>query len=506
MKNIIAKNDLESLKEAINFHNLQKEAKLFFTKDSKTIKIAQDILGNNYHQFQFNNINDDKINILFGDIANSKYQKEYNNNSHKKVMIAAGGPASQDQVVIAVTNKKVKKKFDDIIYITRNYLESNAHHSTKQIHSRNSSSLYSDDNFAGHKLLKNAILKSIFPKKYNIFDINYSKIDLKIALDATLIKIYYQNELNWIKQKIKKIFGQKTLYDLDQEYAEKSVKIQKQLEKNNNINLRNDKLPAMEIIFKEQKNISKPLKKYKKLAQDKIDKIFGNNNVIKDVIFFNQDGCLRYDIYDINAKIAKDNGAKCLDEVEISQILIDKKNNRLAGIVTKDEKYIYASKLHLSLGYKAKYSFDKNLNLRPKISNNIVASGLSMVIIVKNSKKLRNILSLSSAILLNDIYISFIKSNDHYILLKIASGANIASDKYKSSYFFNILYHLRLIFTDDLIAILSCYACQRSINGQNSTKFTKINDDVIISDGKGGSGNSKRYYEAINALNYLGIE
>jgi hypothetical protein len=53
---------------------------------------------------------------------------------------------------------------------------------------------------------------------------------------------------------------------------------------------------------------------------------------------------------------------------------------------------------------------------------------------------------------------------------------------------------------------LSCYACSRSINGQNSTKFTKITDDIVISDGKGGSGNSKRYFEAAFALECLGVD
>ncbi|MFT5795292.1 MAG: hypothetical protein ACI9W5_000243 [Ulvibacter sp.] len=497
-------NLINNIKEAVDFHNLSSELHSFFTADQDVIIIVKDILKKDYSDFEINNIKDSDSNITFNNIKNSPHFDNYLKNKNKNVMIAAGGPSAEEQVVIAATDKNIKQKFDQIIYLTRNYLESNSHHSTKQMHSRNSAALYANDHFAGHKLLKNSILKFFFPKKYNISDINYLKIDIKLTFDPKLLKIYFQNEFNWVLQKIRKILGKKTSYDIDLDSAKKSLKIQSALEEINKINLKVSSLSAMEVVLKDQKNHNISNVFYRKLTHDQISNIFGKKNAIDKVLLFDKDSCLRHDIHKVNAKIAKDNGAKWLENTEIREVLIYGKS--LAGIITKDNKYIYCNKLHLSLGYKIKYKFAKDINFNVKLSKNIIATGLSMVVIIKNSKKSQNIFNLSSAILLNDIYVSFIASDSSYILLKIAGGANIGSDKYKNSYFFNILYHLKLFFSDDLFGILSCYACSRSINGQNSTKFTKITDDIVISDGKGGSGNSKRYFEAAFALECLGVD
>jgi hypothetical protein len=480
---------MNNIKEAIDFHNLSHESKSFFTKDQNIINIAQDILGENYCDFEIDKIEEKSSKITFKNINNSKFLNNYLKNKDKKTMIAAGGPAAEEQIIIAISDPKIKKRFDEFIYLTRNYLESNANHSTKQIHSRNSSALYANDQFAGHKLLLYSIYKKLFPKKYNILDINYPKIDVKLSLNTKLLRIYFKNELNWVYQKIRKIANLKTDYDLDLEKTKKSLNIQNKIEKTHNINLKIDSLPAIEIILKNQKYKNKS--NYK-LSQNKIKDIFGIKNNISDILIFKQDNVLRYDIHQINAKIARKNGAKWFENTEIKQILLD--NDKLAGIITENNQYIYASKLHLSLGYKAQYQFDTKFKIK-KINNNIVATGISSVIIIKNTLKTQKIFNISSAILLNDIYISLIAKNQDYVILKIAAGANIGSNKYKNSYFFNILEHLKIIFTSDLIGILSCYGCSRSINGNNSTKFTTIGKDIIISDGKGGSGNSKRYFE-----------
>ncbi|MDA7704876.1 hypothetical protein N8772_00135 [Rickettsiales bacterium] len=488
---------INNIKEVSDYHLISSEFKSFFTSNEDIINIAKDVLGNDYCQFEIENIKDSDSNVLFKDVKNSSFFDDYCQNKDQNIMIAAGGPAAEEQIIIAATSPEIKNKFDNLIYLTKNYLESNIHHSTKQIHSRNSSALYANDYFAGHKLLKNAFLRFIFPKKYDFCNINYPKIDVKLSCNFKLLKIYFLNEFNWLYQKVRKLCQLQTSYDLDLEKSQESLKIQQRLEKTNKVNLKIDSKSAIEIILKNQnnKNISN-----NRLSQSKINKIFGNNHLIENIFLFNQDNVLRYDIHDVNSKIAKKNNVDWQENTEIKEILMD--GNNLAGIVTNNKKYIYANKLHLSLGYKVKYQFDKGIK-KVKLPDHIIATGLSMVVIIRNSVKSHNIFNISSAILLNDIYVSFIAQNNDYILLKIAAGANIGSDKYKNSYFFNILKHLEIIFDNDLIGVLSCYACCRAINSCNSTKFTKIGDDIIISSGKGGSGNSKRYYEGNFALRSL---
>lgn len=48
------------------------------------------------------------------------------------------------------------------------------------------------------------------------------------------------------------------------------------------------------------------------------------------------------------------------------------------------------------------------------------------------------------------------------------------------------------VFGDSFIGILSAYGCPRSVNYKNSTQFCKLADGLVISYGKGGTGNTKR--------------
>ncbi len=64
----------------------------------------------------------------------------------------------------------------------------------------------------------------------------------------------------------------------------------------------------------------------------------------------------------------------------------------------------------------------------------------------------------------------------------------------------------RSIFGDAFIGIISVYGCPRAVNYKNSTEFCQLANGLVISYGKGGTGNTKRTAEAYKALKYLGLE
>ena len=60
------------------------------------------------------------------------------------------------------------------------------------------------------------------------------------------------------------------------------------------------------------------------------------------------------------------------------------------------------------------------------------------------------------------------------------------------SYLLNLCSVTRLLFGNAFVGIVSAYGCVRAINYKNTTQFAKIAEGLMISYGKGGTGNTKR--------------
>lgn len=79
-------------------------------------------------------------------------------------------------------------------------------------------------------------------------------------------------------------------------------------------------------------------------------------------------------------------------------------------------------------------------------------------------------------------------------------------ETYMPSHFLNLCTNTRNIFGNAFVGVVSAYGCVRAINYKNSTQFAKLADGLIVSYGKGGTGNTKRASEAYKAMKYLGLE
>lgn len=85
-----------------------------------------------------------------------------------------------------------------------------------------------------------------------------------------------------------------------------------------------------------------------------------------------------------------------------------------------------------------------------------------------------------------------IAHDDEHILIRATSGGNTGAESYMPSHFLNLCTNTRNIFGDAFVGVVAAYGCCRAVNYKNSTQFAKLADGLIVSYGKGGTGNTKR--------------
>ena len=78
------------------------------------------------------------------------------------------------------------------------------------------------------------------------------------------------------------------------------------------------------------------------------------------------------------------------------------------------------------------------------------------------------------------------------MLVRATAGGNTGSEEYMPSYFLNLCANTRRVFGEAFVGIVSSYGCSRAVNYKNSTQFADVADGLVISYGKGGTGNTKR--------------
>ena len=76
--------------------------------------------------------------------------------------------------------------------------------------------------------------------------------------------------------------------------------------------------------------------------------------------------------------------------------------------------------------------------------------------------------------------------------MRATAGGNTGSEEYMPAYFLNLCANTRRIFGESFIGIVSSYGCSRAVNYKNSTQFNELAKGLLISYGKGGTGNTKR--------------
>lgn len=562
------KTDLPSVEEFVIPHEQamarRSDMKGMFTSDPTTISIAENILrkGGEERALSFFERNifsqplhsvseKGSIKVKFSRVEDfPDFRKAYEESKDKDVMMSVGGPAAEDQVVIASIIPEIRRRLDKIIYLTRDYKESNVNHAAKQSHARHGNALNADENLTGHALLPKIMLRALLGiSPEEAVEPDFRKVDVKFTIDPKKLRIYFGNELNWLIQEYRSLHGLVTEHDAnrlesllsqeilrfveDQTQAQISGGVDKSIKDSSAVHVtftqRND-----EEVRHENEEFTKAGIEAERLSQDEITQMFGDRPKIYSAYKYPGDTHIKFDAHKANQDIATKYGADWIDGKEISRIFLtqgEDGNAKLAGVMTKDGEYIYVSRLHVTGGYKVDYEFDKDsearfksgsrlrdlmnkvediLDLQRPLNNEItVSTGVSINAVFRKTDVIKSLIERfgsTGEIAVTNSHWTMIAENEDYVMVRMTGGGNTGSEEYNPAYFLNVLANTRRIFGDALIGVLSTYGCPRAINARNSTEFAQIAEGIVVSYGKGGTGNTKRHAEAASALLMLGFE
>ncbi|CAM4803672.1 unnamed protein product [Rotaria magnacalcarata] len=564
LNKFVHEKSFKSLAESVEFHeealNSGRYIKGFFTNDDMTLKAAHEILaGNPYETFLTDlllkppsqSIHEQRSReITLCAIENfPEYLSEYNKCKNEISLVSVGGPAALDTSLIASIDSNMKTMQQNI-YISGPFSESNLAYSALQLHVRHGTALNADRHLTGHALMWPFLVRSIMGCSIEeALHPDFRKIDMKFSsITPEKLNIYLRNEFNWLWQAVRYRFGLMTEHDLNRLESALSQDLLHRIEHVIGVNLSSNA----------NRDPKKSISIHVDLTQVGSEATRAENRLMKETVgieseplddngksfFFGEqkknvvqatryptDGNLFLEAQCIEENIITNNGGQCLKQ-HISRILFAEDKSlpgkaRLAGIVTERGQFIYASHLHLSPGYKAKFKFGtaKNStfyrNLTNKLKNQFnigppvpghhltVATGTSINAIIRNDPHLKRIIATygtTPQYAVTNSHWTMLAKNENYILMRITGGGTTGEENYNPAYFLNLIANTERLFGPEaLVGILSTYGCPRSINARNSTEFFKANN-VLISYGKGGTGNTKRHAEAVIALLELGFD
>lgn len=561
------KYDLPSIGEFLTAHANEfergRDIKGKFTSDPKTAEVVQSVFGSKSAERSLTFFEDKifsqpthstnetgSIKVKISDIRDfPKYTRDFEAEKDKEAMICVGGPAAEDQIVMSKIIAEVRDRLIDVIYLTRDYKESNVNHSAKQSHARHGNALNADETLTGHALLPILVARQLLGTNLeDVLDSDYKKIDVKFTIDPKKLRIYFGNELNYLKQEYKKRIGQLTEHDINRMESVLSQEIMRVIEKESGLEISGgversiENSASIHVTFTElnSEEVERENESFKKsgiypekLTREEIN-FFFESDEIQSAWKYPGDTHIKFDDHETNHQFAESQGATWLEGQEVDRIMLAKNkegNARIAGVMTKEGKYFYADKLHFTGGYKVDYEFDREAPTRflsgsrlrnlinkvedafglqkPLNSDITTATGVSINAIFKKTDRMKRIIEKygsTGEIAITNSHWTMVAQNDDHVVVRITGGGNTGSEEYNPTYFLNTIANTRRIFGDDLIGILSTYGCPRAINAKNSTEFSKIAEGGIISYGKGGTGNTKRHAEAAMGLMMLGFE
>jgi hypothetical protein len=480
-----------------------------------------------------------------GDFPN--FKRRYEAQRKQPIMMCVGGPAAEDQSVLASIIPEIRKQLGQILYLTKDYRESNVNHAAKQSHARHGNALNADSSLTGHSLLPIILMRNLIgvtPEE--AVEPDFKKIDVPFTIDPAKLRIFFGNELNWLRQVYKRKVGEITEHDINRIESLLSQEIINVLEKETGVKISGgvdrsiQDSSSIHVAFTQRnaREVEHENKEFgrvgitaEKLTAEEREFFFGDAPIYS-AWKYPGDTHIKFNTHESNQELAKSNGVQWLDGEEITRILLthdEKGDAKVAGIVTKEDEFFPVDKLHFTGGYKVEYLFDKDsdarfqsswmrnlvnrvedlFELQQPLRNSITTStGVSINAIFKKSDRIKRLIERYGSIgeiAVTNSHWTMIAEDDEHVVVRMTGGGNTGSEEYNPAYFLNVIANTRRIFGDDLIGILSTYGCPRAINARNSTEFARIAEGAILSYGKGGTGNTKRHAEAATGLMLLGF-
>jgi hypothetical protein len=242
----------------------------------------------------------------------------------------------------------------------------------------------------------------------------------------------------------------------------------------------------------------------------------GDRGQIYKAYVYPGEGQITADMNLVLRDIVEKSGNSWQEGVIIESVFVDSKGVRgveFCNTLTGKVWYQPCSSAVLSLGYTCSYEFEQpQKNMLGSLMRRVVSSLEKKVGILQPAPGTITAAGCSGYFLVKG-RIPIIEGHiSHWTevayspernitLAKLTGGGNIGSERVPATYVLNNLEHLRSLFGDRLIGILSMDSCPRAINSQNDVQFHQVAPGLAVSLGLGGTGMTKS--GANGALSYL---
>ena len=482
----------------------------------------------------------------------------------ENLSIYAGGPGSMvgaalDSVISSTHPPPHGKPGNQtkVMYVTYNFEHSNARSSAYYFHVRHSNALDADPLVRGHRILYQFLRRQFMSREQLIAEarkLPYLKVDISLgsvlsdpAHCLRTVSILAGGLWHTVKNVVVQKFNPlHTDWVRNRSYSQNSVSVLRYLESaacqlgvqsasgekpsllvGTEIDTTTPK--AIHVVFDEdgakhtEKDNAMVFKtnqiESRELTTTELTQIMGGDEgQIHKAYVYPGDGRITADMNLILRDIVEKSGNIWREGVAVESVFIDNKGVRgveFHNIVTGEKWYQPCSSVVLSLGYTSSYEFEapqrKNSNfiwqfryglsffkrkicLQSPVPNTITAAGCSGYFLVKGR------IPIVGAQNSHWTEVAYSPEKD-ITLAKLTGGGNIGSEHIPATYVLNNLEHLRKLFGERVIDVLSIESCPRAVNPQNDVQFYQVAPGVVISLGLGGTGMTKS--GANGALSYL---
>lgn len=400
------------------------------------------------------------------------------------------------------------------------------------------------------------------PEKLGIYvgnEVNWAKQKFRKAITGS-----DQHDLN----RIESVVSEKIMYLVQEELSKKLGEEFKIIEGNGicNQNSSSIHVALTESETEEARIENKHLAEINigsvELSRERIEELFGDNKNILAAFSYSGDGHIPLENHARTREVVSGVfGEEWLEPAFVKRVFVGNDNGkaRIAGMLVMEdeaEKFIPVDGMHFTGGYTARLVHDNpigSVELEKKMVAQIanqtldfvkgfgveisdefaekftkaadnladryigeavstpmtVATGTSINAIFRRTPEINKFIKEfgnNGQIAVTNSHWTELAKDDEPLIIRITGGGNTGSEKYNPNYFLNVIGNTDRIFADALVGVVRSYGCPRAINAINSTNFEEIAEGFVVSLGKGGTGNTKRFSEAVIALALLGYE
>lgn len=499
----------------------------------------------NHHVFDRSTQDHPKTCVTIRSVRGTQYEGVCD---QKPLAMYVGGPGSMIGAALNSVQSWTRDSPHKVMYVTYDFKHSNARSSAYYFHIRHSNALSADSLVRGPNILYEFCRRQLMSSETleaEARKLDYLKVDLSVSgmlssparclntlhiLAGGLYHTYRNVLINVVSPAL-------TDWAHNRNYSKCSVPVLRHLEHcSQKLGIASDMLSnepallvgresdvgpskAIHVVFDERGAEHVELENAalfktnqlvsRELSPSEVSVTMGSkNHDIHKAYVYPGDGRIRADMNETLREIVERTGNSWQEGVAVESVYVDERGVTgvmLQDLGTKRRWYQPCSSVVLSLGYSARYEFEEPRPVSRSIGSQVRAlfsyakwvAGLSYPV-----PKTTIATGCSGYFLVRGRIPIIGAQNSHWTevayspeedltLAKLTGGGNIGSEYIPATYALNNLEHLKKLFKDRLVDVLSIDSCPRAINPKNDIQFYRLAPGLVVSLGLGGTGMTK---------------